>query len=216
MFAPNVDQAPEVVVNQGTAEGWVDLGRYQFDAGTGGSVALSDLTGEPFDGQRVVFFDAVKWTPERPESAELTDVRFDRTRLAALAVQFEAGAVVEHVSVTGALNPAIAVTFAEACTPSPAMSLPDVGLNAVEKSTPLPVNVAVKPFNTAWPACGPVAVGVNVTLIVQLAPAASVVPQVVADCVKLVLDRPMDLTVIETVLVFVSVNTCAADTPPPA
>lgn len=70
-------------VDQNSAEAWVDLGVYQFDAGAQGAVELYDLTGEPYAERRVLFFDAVKWVAESDASdLRLVDVAFDRTSLA--------------------------------------------------------------------------------------------------------------------------------------
>lgn len=70
-------------VDHNTATAWVDVGVYQFNQGTSGAVELYDVTGEPFDQQRVVFFDAVKWVPEDATSSiDLTDVRFENTTVA--------------------------------------------------------------------------------------------------------------------------------------
>jgi hypothetical protein len=73
-------------VDHTTAEEWVDLGSYPFEAGNEGYVALSDLTGEPYRQRKVVFFDSVKWLPEgqveQPEQAiELLDVTYGPTTL---------------------------------------------------------------------------------------------------------------------------------------
>lgn len=76
----------EQVVDHNTAETWVDLGAYAFEAGTGGYVELSDLTGEPYRQRRVIFFDSVKWVPDEPPvqtSAELLHVSYDRPVVAA-------------------------------------------------------------------------------------------------------------------------------------
>ncbi len=63
----------EVIVNQASAiGGWVSLG--VFHMGNGGSVTLSDLTGD--DG-RVVRFDAIKWVARSdmaPPDARVTEV----------------------------------------------------------------------------------------------------------------------------------------------
>ncbi|NJN65287.1 MAG: hypothetical protein HC884_00530 [Chloroflexaceae bacterium] len=75
----------EQVVDHNTAEEWVDLGVYTFEAGTGGYVELSDLTGEPYSQRRVIFFDSVRWVPDEPPaqtSAELLHVSYDRPVLA--------------------------------------------------------------------------------------------------------------------------------------
>jgi len=75
----------EVRVNQGAQRGWVSLGSFQFNAGTGGSVFLDDLTGEPYSARRVVFFDAVQFVREAPEArrVDLLAVRPERTTVAA-------------------------------------------------------------------------------------------------------------------------------------
>jgi hypothetical protein len=71
-----------VVVDHDIATPWVDLGLYTFNKGTNGFVRLSDLTGEPFSQQKVIFFDAVKLVPETAsEKIELRNVTFDRTTL---------------------------------------------------------------------------------------------------------------------------------------
>jgi hypothetical protein len=70
-------------VDHNTATTWVDVGAYQFDAGTGGAVELYDNTGEPLSAGRVLFFDAVKWVPENATTgAQITAVQYDRSRLA--------------------------------------------------------------------------------------------------------------------------------------
>jgi hypothetical protein len=68
----------DVVIDHNTTTEWVDLGLYQFDKGTGGGVVLSDLTGEPLDQQKVLFFDAIKWVPENDAT---TNVRLDKIEL---------------------------------------------------------------------------------------------------------------------------------------
>ena len=50
-----------------------------------------------------------------------------------------------HTSETGAANPASGVMVAVVLVPSPATTLPDVGLRLIVKSTPFPVSVALKP-----------------------------------------------------------------------
>lgn len=70
-------------VDHNTAEEWVDLGVYLFNQGTDGAVELDDLTGEPYSEQRVIFFDSIKWVPEQQSSAELLNVTYDRTTVAA-------------------------------------------------------------------------------------------------------------------------------------
>jgi hypothetical protein len=74
--------ATPVTVNHDRPDAWIDLGEYQFDKGTGGSVALSDLTGESFDLQKVVFFDAIRWVRDTGEPSAQVGVAFDRTTLA--------------------------------------------------------------------------------------------------------------------------------------
>ncbi|NWF80840.1 MAG: N-acetylmuramoyl-L-alanine amidase [Chloroflexi bacterium] len=75
----------QVTVNQNTAEEWVSLGAYTFNAGRQGYVELSDLTGEPLISQRVVYFDSVRWLKEDPAAArvDLLNVRYDRLNLGA-------------------------------------------------------------------------------------------------------------------------------------
>ena len=93
----------EQVVDHNTATAWVDLGVYQFNAGTTGAVELYDNTGEPLSAGRVIFFDAIKWVPESASTnLELVGVRFDRTTVAAgelLKVTFtvkNTGATIAH------------------------------------------------------------------------------------------------------------------------
>jgi hypothetical protein len=72
----------EVIVDHDTATAWVDLGAYQFDTGTSGGVSLSDLTTEPFDQRKVVFFDAIRWQRDTGEPGAQVSVALDRTTLA--------------------------------------------------------------------------------------------------------------------------------------
>jgi hypothetical protein len=62
-------------VDQNTAQEWVELGTFQFNAGTGGSIKLTDLTSEPYSARKVIFFDSVQWVYQAPPppqaSAEL-------------------------------------------------------------------------------------------------------------------------------------------------
>jgi MYXO-CTERM domain-containing protein len=53
----------EVVIDQSSGNGWVELGTFDFAAGGGQSVRLDDNTGESFDDQRVLVFDAVRVMP---------------------------------------------------------------------------------------------------------------------------------------------------------
>ncbi|MEN9935397.1 MAG: hypothetical protein RLZZ387_1976 [Chloroflexota bacterium] len=72
----------ERAVNQAASDGWVDLGAYTFNAGTGGAAELKDLTGEPLSAWRGIIFDTVKWVREDAEaSVRLVDVTYDRTTL---------------------------------------------------------------------------------------------------------------------------------------
>ncbi len=76
-------------VDHNTAEEWVDLGTYPFEAGDSASVTLNDLTGEAYSKRRVVFFDSVQWLPEGEAPAEeagavrLLDVQYKPTTVAA-------------------------------------------------------------------------------------------------------------------------------------
>lgn len=49
------------LAQQPYANQWMSLGTYQFDAGVGGSVRLTNATGEPPSCRTQVAFDAVKW-----------------------------------------------------------------------------------------------------------------------------------------------------------
>lgn len=77
--------ATEEVVDQNTVDEWVDLGAYDFRAGTDGYVVLDDLTGEPFSERKIIFFDSIKWVPEAKVDAsiELLNVRYEPTTVAA-------------------------------------------------------------------------------------------------------------------------------------
>ncbi|NTU80751.1 MAG: N-acetylmuramoyl-L-alanine amidase [Chloroflexales bacterium] len=79
------DRVYEVTLNQNTGDEWVALGTYQFSAGQGGYVELSDLTGERLIDQRVVYFDSVRWVKEDPAAArlDLLGVRYDRQQVPA-------------------------------------------------------------------------------------------------------------------------------------
>ena len=70
-------------VDHNTATSWVDIGAYQFNAGSDGAVELYDNTGEPLSAGRVLFFDAIKWVPDNSStSIQLSNVNYERTRLA--------------------------------------------------------------------------------------------------------------------------------------
>lgn len=70
-------------VDHNTASSWVDIGAYQFNAGSDGAVELYDNTGEPLSAGKVLFFDAIKWEPDSSVTgAQLTKVAFERTALA--------------------------------------------------------------------------------------------------------------------------------------
>jgi hypothetical protein len=71
-------------VDHNTADDWVDLGSYRFEAGMPAQVMLNDLTGEPFGERRVLFFDTVKWVPDSESAVlDLLNVQFDRDRVSA-------------------------------------------------------------------------------------------------------------------------------------
>jgi len=56
-----------VVISQiDYSDEWVNLGTYNFDAGTKGYVRLTDATGEAFSTRRQVGFDAVRWELKAP------------------------------------------------------------------------------------------------------------------------------------------------------
>jgi hypothetical protein len=59
----------KVTINQRVQRGWVEVGTWQFNAGTGGSVRLTDLTSDPYADQRAVVFDAVQWVPVVPATS---------------------------------------------------------------------------------------------------------------------------------------------------
>ncbi len=80
----HADGSSERSVDQSASAGWVDLGVYRFNAGTDGAVELYDVTGEPLGLSRVLYFDAVRWTPEDTStSAALVGVSFDRATVTA-------------------------------------------------------------------------------------------------------------------------------------
>ncbi|NJK82082.1 MAG: N-acetylmuramoyl-L-alanine amidase, partial [Chloroflexaceae bacterium] len=58
-------------LDQNSAEEWVDLGTYTFDAGSAGAVELYDVTGETLSQGRVLFFDAVRWVPVGEDEADI-------------------------------------------------------------------------------------------------------------------------------------------------
>jgi hypothetical protein len=70
-----------------TAQEWVDLGAYYFNAGNNGAVELFDYPAEPYSQRKVMFFDTIRWEPEEEpepsEMIELVNVQYDRTTLAA-------------------------------------------------------------------------------------------------------------------------------------
>jgi PA14 domain-containing protein len=72
----------DITVDHNRADAWVDLGAYTFTKGTGGSVSLSDLTGEPFGQQKVVFFDAIRWVRDAGDPGAQVSLAFDRTTIA--------------------------------------------------------------------------------------------------------------------------------------
>ncbi len=71
-------------VDHNTSEEWVDLGVYQFNQGTDGAVELKDLTSEPYDQQRLLFFDSIKWVAEDVNVArtELVNIAYDHDTIA--------------------------------------------------------------------------------------------------------------------------------------
>src|SRR4030095_3102119 len=87
------------------------------------------------------------------------------------------------------------------------MAVPDSATTLVPAPLP-PVTLRVAVF-------APPVVGLNTTLTVQLAPAATDVPQVWLTTNWLMLTR-IELIGSDTVPVFVSVTTCAAEVPPDA
>lgn len=72
-------------VDHNTADEWVDLGTYTFDAGTNGAVELFDVTGEPYSQRKVLFFDTIKWerVPDDQADVELVNVQYEPTTVAA-------------------------------------------------------------------------------------------------------------------------------------
>ena len=52
-----------MVIDQSTGTGWVSLGTYDFAADGDEWVRLDDNTGEAFDAQRVLVFDALRVVP---------------------------------------------------------------------------------------------------------------------------------------------------------
>ena len=70
-------------VDHNTGASWVDIGAYQFNAGSGGAVELYDNSGGPTNDGKVLFFDAVKWEPDNSTTGvQLANVSYERTRLA--------------------------------------------------------------------------------------------------------------------------------------
>ncbi len=72
-------------VDQNTAQEWVELGTFQFNAGTGGAIKLTDLTNEPYSARKVIFFDSVQWVyqapPPQEASAELVSATVRTTNI---------------------------------------------------------------------------------------------------------------------------------------
>ena len=57
----HADGRTDIIVNQyNYSDAWVSLGRFRFNAGTGGYLRLTDLTGEA-DTTQKVGFDAAQW-----------------------------------------------------------------------------------------------------------------------------------------------------------
>ena len=82
------------------------------------------------------------------EKLAVTVVTELSVKAAGVSVQFVATAPDEtlQLTVTGALNPAIGVSVAVVDIPSPAITVPELGLSHIVKSTPLPLIVAVNPL----------------------------------------------------------------------
>ncbi|HWB74535.1 MAG TPA: GH25 family lysozyme [Nannocystaceae bacterium] len=65
----HADGQAQVVMNQSTKNGWVSLGDFNFDAGTGQGLSLADATGESNSLGRRVYFDSIKVTNLGPQQA---------------------------------------------------------------------------------------------------------------------------------------------------
>jgi hypothetical protein len=119
------------------------------------------------------------------EAVEITPTDVGVTELG-VSVQDEFAGAPVQVKATDELKPFSPVTVAITPAVVPAATLTVVGTTVTEKSgfvvVPVPVSVAVCGLLASLSATpsvavtGPVAVGVNVTLIVQVAPTASVEP----------------------------------------
>ncbi len=80
----HADGSAQVQASQAGGSQWLDLGTYRFNAGTGGTVFLNDLTGEPYapPSRRPIFFDAVRWTFIQP-NLELISAHASQTTISA-------------------------------------------------------------------------------------------------------------------------------------
>lgn len=62
-FIAHAGGTAEVVIDQSSASGWVELGTFDFEVGGDHWVRLDDNTGESFSDMRVLVFDAVRVQP---------------------------------------------------------------------------------------------------------------------------------------------------------
>ncbi len=62
----HADGTMTIPIDQNSAQAWVELGTFKFNAGMAGSVRLPDITSEPYAARRVMLVDAVQWVPLAP------------------------------------------------------------------------------------------------------------------------------------------------------
>jgi hypothetical protein len=91
-------------VDHNTAQEWVELGTFQFNAGTSGSVKLTDLTSEPFSAKKVVFFDAVQWVYQAPPPPQASAALLSATVRASTVGVGEVVPIEFTIKNTGSVN----------------------------------------------------------------------------------------------------------------
>ncbi len=111
-----------VAVSQAAAAGsWVDLGVYDFNAGTGGYVHLTDLAD---DYMKTIWFDTVRWFREGgtsvgtlpPNNAKPADKSWDKTGSVAFQWSASASEGVTGYVISLSTNPDLSAPFRTATT----------------------------------------------------------------------------------------------------
>ncbi len=67
----HADGLASVTMNQSTKNGWVSLGDFNFDAGTGQNLSLADASGEANSLGRRVYFDSIRVTQLGPQQSNV-------------------------------------------------------------------------------------------------------------------------------------------------